>query len=112
MLWSRRALLRAGLGVVAAACAGVPAPAPTAADGRPNDPLAANAELDVWPERIAKSSKEIREAYAYAVRGPRSLRYIPCYCGCGASGHKNNQDCYVKTFATKGWVTLDLHGYG
>lgn len=105
-------ILRAGLGLVVVACAGGSSPTPVASDGRPNDPLAANADLEVWPERIAKSSKEIREAYAYAVRRPKSLQYIPCYCGCGASGHKNNQDCYVKTFMDRGWVVLDLHGYG
>ena len=112
MRWTRRALLRASLGVVAVACGGAAAPTPTAADGRPSDPLAANGSQGVWPERIAKSSKEIQEAYAYAVQRPPSLQYIPCYCGCGASGHRNNQDCYVKTFMDRGWVILDLHGYG
>lgn len=113
MIWTRRALLRAGVGLAAAACTGTTGTVtPTAGDGRPNDPLAANADLGVWPDRITKSSKEIQEAYAYAVRGPKSLQYIPCYCGCGASGHKNNQDCYVQQFLTKGWVKLDLHGYG
>ncbi len=112
MIWTRRALLRAGAGLVAAACTSAAGPTPTAGDGRPNDPLAANGALNVWPERISKASKEIQDAYAYAVGRPKSLQYIPCYCGCVASGHKNNQDCYVQEFLTKGWVKLDLHGYG
>jgi hypothetical protein len=118
--WSRRDLLRAGVGLVAVACAGgtasdtpVPSsPRSSTAAGRPDSPLAANALLNVWPDKIAKAPAEVREAYDYAVRAPKSLQYIPCYCGCGASGHKNNQDCYVQTFATNGWVVLDLHGYG
>jgi hypothetical protein len=112
-------VLRAGVGLVVAAACGSDA-APGSASGtpvgtaaaRPNSPLAANAALNIWPDQITKSSAEIREAYAYAARRPASLRYIPCYCGCGASGHRDNQDCYVKTFANDGWVVLDLHGYG
>ena len=115
---SRRDLLRATVGAFVAAC-GAPAvvapdggtPAATKA-GRPDSPLAANAALGIWPDQIARASAEVREAYAYAARGPRSLRSIPCYCGCGAAGHRDNQDCYVKTFAADGWVVLDLHGYG
>ncbi|HZP96539.1 MAG TPA: PCYCGC motif-containing (lipo)protein [Candidatus Limnocylindria bacterium] len=110
MIWTRRAVLRASVGLVAAACATTPAA--VASDARPNDPLAANADLGIWPDRITKSAREIREAYEYAVRRPRSLQFIPCYCGCGAQGHRNNQDCYVREFLAKGWVALDLHGYG
>jgi uncharacterized protein with PCYCGC motif len=111
-------VLRAAAGAfVAAACvpaAGVPSPTGSAASsaGRPASPLAANAALGIWPDQITTASREIREAYAYAARAPRSLLNIPCYCGCGAAGHRNNQDCYVKTFASDGWVVLDLHGYG
>lgn len=91
-------------------------PSPTAVApgtaGRPDSPLAANPALEIWPDQIARSPVEVREAYGYAARGPRSLQFIPCYCGCGASGHLNNQDCYVERPASGGWVVLDLHGYG
>ena len=114
--WARRDVLRAAAAIAAAsACGGatVASPRPSSvADARPSSPLAANADLGVWPEQIASAPLAVREAYEYAVRRPPSLRYIPCYCGCGAAGHKDNQDCYVKTFASNGWVVLDLHGYG
>lgn len=116
--WRRRDVLRAALGGLTLACGAQATDTPArtasaiASPGRPDSPLAANAALGVWPAQIANASAEIREAYAYAVRGPRSLRSIPCYCGCGAAGHRDNQDCYVKTFAANGWVVLDLHGYG
>lgn len=104
-------------GAIAVACGGVTvAPRPTttatAAALKPDHALAANPALRVWPEIIARAAPEVREAYEYAARGPRSLQFIPCYCGCGANGHENNQDCFVERFAAAGWVILDLHGYG
>lgn len=114
--WARREVLRGAAGlIVASACGGAAAarPSPTAATGtRPDHALAANPGLRIWPEVIARSAPEVREAYDYAARGPRSLQFIPCYCGCGAAGHLSNQDCFVDRFAAGGWVILDLHGYG
>jgi hypothetical protein len=38
----------------------------------------------------------VREAYRFAVANRETLRYIPCFCGCGADGHTSNASCYVK----------------
>ena len=45
---------------------------------------------------IAKAPTEVREAYRFAIANRDTLRYIPCYCGCGAEGHMSNASCYVK----------------
>lgn len=110
--FGRRSFLTlAGAALVAAACEPRPVRASPAAP-RPSAALAANGALDIWPEVYRRAPAETRQAYDYAVRRPRSLAYIPCYCGCGASGHGSNQDCYVARFQADGWVTLDTHGFG
>ena len=74
--------------------------------------MAANAHLGIWPDVIAKAPLDVREAYAYAVSGPRSLHYMPCYCGCGGRGHEDNLRCYVQRFSAEGCVVLDPHATG
>ncbi len=109
---SRRRLLGAAGGLFLAACtSAVPSDDPVASV-RPDSPLAANAALGIWPDVVAKAPREVREAYAYAASDPRSLPYIPCYCGCGSAGHTDNLDCYVQRFARGGWVVIDPHATG
>lgn len=52
------------------------------------------------PADIARAPKEVREAYRFAIANRDTLRYIPCYCGCGAEGHTSNASCYVKDSST------------
>lgn len=54
----------------------------------------------VLPPDIAKASEEVREAYRFAIANRDTLRYIPCYCGCGEQGHTSNASCYVKDGST------------
>ncbi len=111
---SRRRLLVAAGGLVLAGCVRAqpvdagPSRAPSSS-GRPSSPFAANAALGVWPDFVTRLPATAREAYAYAAAGPRSLRYVPCYCGCGAAGHTDNLDCYIQSAAAGGWVVLDRH---
>jgi hypothetical protein len=58
----------------------------------------------------ARPVETIRAAYAFAMRRPQVLQYIPCYCGCENSGHKSNLFCYVKDGNTKA-PQWDTHGY-
>ena len=37
----------------------------------------------------------IRTAYEFAARHPEVMKYVPCFCGCERSGHKDNHDCFV-----------------
>jgi hypothetical protein len=52
---------------------------------------------------------ELRELYRYALEHKDELRYIPCTCGCGKFGHKDNRHCYVKAEHADGSVTFTSH---
>jgi Protein of unknown function with PCYCGC motif len=62
---------------------------------------------NVLPADIAKAPEEVREAYRFAVANRDTLRYIPCYCGCGSEGHTSNASCYVKDSSTAGILVFD-----
>jgi hypothetical protein len=55
---------------------------------------------NMLPADIAKAPGEVREAYRFAINNRDTLRYIPCYCGCGADGHTSNASCYFKDSST------------
>jgi hypothetical protein len=56
---------------------------------------------NVLPRDVAKAPAEVREAYRFAIANRDTLRYIPCYCGCGSEGHTSNASCYVKDSSTQ-----------
>ena len=58
------------------------------------------ASESILPPDIAKAPTEIREAYRFAILNRDTLRYIPCYCGCGSDGHTSNASCYFKDSST------------
>ena len=39
---------------------------------------------NILPPNVAKAPEEVREAYRFAIINRDTLRYIPCYRGCGA----------------------------
>ena len=104
----RRFLLLVAAGL-AAGCTPVvqTRPSPTASA---IPPLGANPTRGIWPIQYERAPQPVRDAYAWAATHENILQYIPCYCGCGASGHKNNYDCFVSAKAASGWITMDLHG--
>ncbi len=59
------------------------------------------------PADIRQAPAEVREAYRFAIANGEILRYIPCYCGCGAEGHTSNASCYLKDFSTPGNLVFD-----
>lgn len=86
-----------------AGCAGETAEAPTwtahPATAIPMDQApAADASTAAWAARPAYVRQDARteEAYAFAMASPAVLRWMPCYCGCGAMGHGSNLDCFFK----------------
>ena len=104
----RRQFLIAAAAVVVTSCAQhAAAPSPTAYAAE----LAANPGNAVWPSAYRNAAPAVRTAYQFAAANYETLRYIPCYCGCGlSSGHLNNYDCFVKSAKSDGWVLLDPHG--
>jgi len=108
----RRRLL-AGFGALAAsACAPAAARPPASAAPPYIPPLGAYPSKGVWPAQYHRAAAPVREAYAFAVANEASLRFIPCFCGCGADGHTSNYSCYVRSRLPDGGVILDTHGFG
>ncbi len=64
------------------------------------------------PEYFRKAPPNVREAYRFAIANRGVLQQIPCYCGCGSDGHKNNADCYVKDVNADGTVDFDKMSFG
>jgi hypothetical protein len=106
----RRQLLAAAAAALVTSCAQRAATrSPTAYPAE----LAANPGSDVWPSAYRNAAEAVRTAYQFAAVNYETLRYIPCFCGCGlSSGHLSNYDCYVKAAKSGGWVLLDPHGLG
>ena len=61
------------------------------------------------PDFAGPGTPRARELYRYAVEHGDELRYIPCFCGCYRFGHKNNRDCYMKSFNRDGTITFTSH---
>jgi Protein of unknown function with PCYCGC motif len=53
---------------------------------------------------LGRSPEVIKAAYLFAAEHPEILTYIPCFCGCERSGHRGNEDCFVKSRAANGDV--------
>lgn len=61
---------------------------------------------------IQRAPAAVRTAYQFAVANPDALANVPCYCGCGAIGHRSNLACYVKEFGPDGRPVFDDHALG
>jgi hypothetical protein len=62
---------------------------------------------NLLPQDVRRAPDEVREAYRFAIANRETLRYIPCYCGCGAEGHTSNASCYVKDTSTPDKLIFD-----
>jgi len=110
-LGRRRFLAGAGL-LFASACA-PPAARPSTSNAPAALPaLGADPKNGIWPAQYLRAPATVREAYSWAIAHEPTLRYIPCYCGCGADGHTSNYSCYVRSALAGGRVILDTHGFG
>lgn len=72
----------------------------------------AMAGLSEMPIEVRKAPTSVQEAYQFAFANPEVLTKIPCYCGCGAMGHKSNYECYVSGVGADGDLTFDNHALG
>lgn len=63
------------------------------------------------PARIVMPTapvKALREYNANLLYG-KDIAYLPCYCGCGSTGHQSNFNCYFRKF-DDGGLYVDMHG--
>ena len=72
----------------------------------------AMASMSEMPMDVQQAPVAVLEAYQFAVANRDVVGQIPCYCGCGAMGHKSNYDCYVAGTDAAGQVTFDSHALG
>jgi hypothetical protein len=70
------------------------------------------AGLGEMPAEVQDAPTSVQEGYQFAVANPGVLTQIPCYCGCGAMGHKSNYDCYVSGEGADGDLAFDNHAIG
>jgi hypothetical protein len=107
---SRIALIVAWLaltGLILVGCAGASGGAPAAS--QPFE-LAPESAL---PDFVRNAPPQVREAYRFAIANPEVVQKYPCYCGCGAAGHRSNLDCYIKERHSDGsTIVLDNHAVG
>jgi hypothetical protein len=67
---------------------------------------------DRWPAMFHEAAPGTRAAYRFAVANRDLLRWMPCFCGCGDTGHTSNFDCYVREIRGDGAVLLDSMSFG
>lgn len=70
------------------------------------------APVSALPKQMQDAPAAVRTAYQFAVTNPEALQNVPCYCGCGAIGHKSNLACYIKAFGADGKPVFDDHAMG
>ena len=70
------------------------------------------APVSALPMQMQQAPAAVRTAYQFAAANPDALRNVPCYCGCGAIGHKSNLACYIKEFGADGKPVFDDHAMG
>jgi hypothetical protein len=68
--------------------------------------------MDQLPADVQSAPVTVREAYQFAAANPSLMKQIPCYCGCGAMGHRSNYDCYITSVAADDQITFDNHALG
>jgi hypothetical protein len=70
------------------------------------------APVSALPKPMQDAPATVRTAYQFAFANPDALRNVPCYCGCGAIGHKSNLACYIKEVGADGKPVFDDHAMG
>lgn len=66
----------------------------------------------ILPPDIRRAPADVREAYRFAIANRDTLRYIPCYCGCGEQGHTSNASCYIQDNSTPKKLIFDRMSLG
>lgn len=64
------------------------------------------------PDFVRNAAPQVKEAYRFAAANPGELSQYPCYCGCGAMGHRSNLNCYIEEVHADGTIAFDDHAMG
>jgi hypothetical protein len=64
------------------------------------------------PPVVQSAPERVLTAYQFAAANPQALEDVPCFCGCGAIGHMNNRDCYLKPASGANRLVFDEHALG
>ena len=70
------------------------------------------APVSALPAEVRQAPVSVQEAYRFAIANPDILKQVPCYCGCGSVGHKNNYECYVIGLNLDGSPQFETHALG
>ena len=63
------------------------------------------------PARRDRQPQDLRGVYAYAATHADLLAQIPCFCGCGAQGHRSLLNCFVSGFRGDGTPMWTDHSF-
>lgn len=109
-LTRRTVLALAGAGVVIGLGSGGRRVAGAASDAVETDEIGDQVQrLPRGRLPVFASDPGIGVLYRFAVDRPDVLQYMPCFCGCGRLGHRDNRGCYVKAEHGDGTVTYTSH---
>jgi hypothetical protein len=81
--------------------------APMTGQRSQTDPRFLAADLPLLPLGVASAVRPLpimKATYEFAARHPEVMHYVPCFCGCGTHGHKDNHDCFVSARSADGKV--------
>lgn len=70
------------------------------------------APMEQMPADVQSAPITVQQAYQFAVANPDILQHLPCYCGCGKTGHTSNYACYVAGVEADGKINFDSHALG
>jgi hypothetical protein len=66
--------------------------------------------LPMNPYPAPRPQAVIQAVYTFAARHPEVLHYVPCFCGCQRSGHRDNDDCFIQRRERDGRPIWEPHG--
>jgi len=64
------------------------------------------------PAEVRAAPATVQQAYQFAAEHQDIVKRIPCYCGCGAMGHKSSYSCYISSVGADHKITYDTHALG
>jgi hypothetical protein len=84
---------------------------PKVASGAPHGPGFDMPLIELGGYAPPRPMEVLRDAHIFTADHPEVASFIPCYCGCGQAGHKDNADCFIRSRDPQGRVTeWEPHG--